>query len=349
MKRQSIQFVVKSVTGLLIAGISVAAQSAVSFFTDLTTFNNASEVSVIEDFEAFPPKLVLFPSFTSNGIVYTALAGSPFPNVCVTPPGFTNFGVPVTTSAVLASNGEEDFLMTLEVPVTAIGFDTYLNPYGPAIVTISGESGILGEFSLSHDYTKVGFLGITSTEKITSVRWKTTHGDWINTGVDNIRTGSIRKASLIGLDKVEAIDKGNAVGLTWITSSEVDNAGFRIWRATDEGNGEYKNISTLKEFSVSDSKLVAIPLTSGLAKPIAAKGSERKETTYSYTDMSVWEENVTFYYLLEDIDIAGNKTFHCDNLVAISTGQSSTPDLKIAQEYCKDWCHERMDSATLCK
>jgi hypothetical protein len=348
MKRQNIQFIVKFVTGLLITGTSVVAQSAVNFFTDPVIFNNASVVSMVEDFEAFSPKDVKFPSFTSNGIVYTGFVGSPFPNIVVASPGYTNFGVkPATTSSVLASNGDEDFLITLDVPTTAIGFDTYLNSYGPAIVTVFGKNGMLDQFSLLHDYTKIGFLGITSTEEITSVRWTTTNGRKVNTGIDNIRTGSIKKASLIGLEKFEAIDKENAIDLIWITGSEVDNAGFRIWRATNGENGEYKNISTLKEFS--NGKLVAIPLMSGLAKPIAAKGSERKKTTYSYTDRSVQEKNVTFYYLLEDVDIEGNRTFHCDHLVAVLTSQNSVSDLKIAQASCKDWCHERIDSAITCK
>jgi hypothetical protein len=69
---------------------------------------------------------------------------------------------------------------------SAVGFDTYVNSFGPADISVFGATGILGSYSLSHDPTMVGFLGITSNDPITSIRWTTTNGRTIGTGVDNI-------------------------------------------------------------------------------------------------------------------------------------------------------------------
>jgi len=177
------------VLGIFVWSTSSTGFAAVIFYTDLPTFDSASSTTLVEDFESFSPKNTRLSSFTSNGITYTGFAGTPSPNVFVSAPGFTNFGVPVTTSSILTANGDEDFTLDFSTPTTAVGFDTYLNQFGPADVKVFGSSGLLGAFSLLHDPTLIGFLGITSTENITSLRWTTVDGGVINTGIDNIRTG----------------------------------------------------------------------------------------------------------------------------------------------------------------
>ena len=165
------------------------SQGAVVFYTDAVSFNAASNTTLVEDFEAFLPKNTGLPSFVSNGNTYTGFAGTPSPNVYVANAGFTNFGVPITTSAVLTANGDEDFTVDFGSPSTAVGFDTYLNGLGLATVQVFGTSGLLGSFNPAHDPAIVGFLGITSSEPITSIRWTTVLGGRVNTGIDNIVQG----------------------------------------------------------------------------------------------------------------------------------------------------------------
>ena len=74
------------------------------------------------------------------------------------------------------------------------------------------------------------------------------------------------------------------VELKWETASEIDNAGFNIWRSETEA-GEY------------------VKITDNL---IPAQGSDYQ---YSFTDDAVVKGN-TYYYKLEDIDLYGVATFH---------------------------------------
>jgi hypothetical protein len=75
-------------------------------------------------------------------------------------------------------------------PTEAVGFDTYLNTYGPATVSVFGANNLLDTFVLNQDPTTVGFLGILASEEISSIRWTTVNGGKINTGIDNIIQGS---------------------------------------------------------------------------------------------------------------------------------------------------------------
>ncbi|MCK5523918.1 MAG: hypothetical protein KAI83_12370 [Thiomargarita sp.] len=82
------------------------------------------------------------------------------------------------------------------------------------------------------------------------------------------------------------------VVLEWETATEIDNAGFHIWRATGEDwiDGDYSTV---------------IRLTDQLIK---AQGDG---SSYSYIDSNV-ESGVTYYYALEDIDLFGQSTIHLD-------------------------------------
>ncbi|NER06930.1 MAG: hypothetical protein F6K17_32285 [Okeania sp. SIO3C4] len=180
------------VTGglICIAGVSGNAHASTMFFTDFNDFDALANTTLVEDFEAFAPKNQRLSSFVSNGNTYTGLAGASFPNVWVSSPGYTNYGVPVTTSSILTATGDEDFTVEFGTPTDAVGFDTYLNAFGPATVSVFGTTGLLDTFVLNHDPTTVGFLGILASEEISSIRWTTVNGRRINTGIDNIVQGT---------------------------------------------------------------------------------------------------------------------------------------------------------------
>ncbi|NES72575.1 MAG: hypothetical protein F6K24_48970 [Okeania sp. SIO2D1] len=181
-----------TVTGglIVVAGASGTAHASTMSVTDFNAFDALTNTNLVEDFEAFSQKDQPLPSFVSNGNTYTGLAGFPYSNVWVSSPGYTNYGVPVTTSSILTANGDEDFTVEFGTPTEAVGFDTYLNAFGPATVSVFGTTGILDTFVLSHDPTTVGFLGILASEEISSIRWTTVNGGIINTGIDNILQGT---------------------------------------------------------------------------------------------------------------------------------------------------------------
>ncbi|MDN3515170.1 MAG: hypothetical protein NG747_12325 [Candidatus Brocadia sp.] len=80
--------------------------------------------------------------------------------------------------------------------------------------------------------------------------------------------------------------KDGSVTLTWQTATEVDNAGFNLYRANDK-DGDYTKINE-----------------SGL---IPARGNAVSGASYSYVDTP---GKGTFYYTLEDVDYYGVSTMH---------------------------------------
>jgi hypothetical protein len=93
--------------------------------------------------------------------------------------------------------------------------------------------------------------------------------------------------TLIKLTSFEAIPASNKVILEWTTESEINNAGFNIYRAESE-DGEYVKINPTL---------------------IPAEGNGTSGATYKYVDDSV-RNRITYYYKLEDIDLKGTSTMH---------------------------------------
>lgn len=187
---------VLSRSGLSIAGIAIAlaaqTQAALIFYSNQASFLASTSAIMIEDFELFGPKNVPIHSFSHKGLTFIGHAGDYFPNIAVTSPGVGLFGLPTpTSSSVLTAFGNEDFTLRLGTPATAIGFETYLNQYGPATIGIFGIDGaILGSYALEHPQTQIGFFGVASNaDAIGSIRWITAGGRFINTGIDNICVG----------------------------------------------------------------------------------------------------------------------------------------------------------------
>ena len=116
-------------------------------------------------------------------------------------------------------------------------------------------------------------------------------GAVVGWGADNNGTsvGFIAEptTTLINLSEFKAIPKNTAVMLKWVTESEVDNAGFNLYRAEKE-NGNYVKIN---------------------GSLIAAKGSSTQGAAYEFIDTNV-QNRKTYYYKLEDIDLSGKSTMH---------------------------------------
>jgi len=98
--------------------------------------------------------------------------------------------------------------------------------------------------------------------------------------------------TLVTLNEFTAMALETGILLEWQTATELDNAGFHLWRATGEA-WKYGDYSTV------------IRLTEQL---IAAQGDF---SVYSYIDADL-ETGATYYYGLEDIDLNGQSTYHWD-------------------------------------
>ena len=105
---------------------------------------------------------------------------------------------------------------------------------------------------------------------------------------------------LIELDKFTAVPLGNQISITWTTLSEIDNAGFNLWRS-EAKDGKYIKINP---------------------KIIEATGGATLSVEYSYIDTTA-KPGITYYYKLEDIDIKGASTFHGPVSTMISTTKST--------------------------
>jgi hypothetical protein len=93
--------------------------------------------------------------------------------------------------------------------------------------------------------------------------------------------------TLVELASFTATASNGLVKLEWVTASEVDNAGFNIYRAKAE-NGPYEKIN--------DSL-------------IAGAGSTAAGAAYVFIDENV-KNRKTYYYKLEDMDLNGATTMH---------------------------------------
>ena len=92
--------------------------------------------------------------------------------------------------------------------------------------------------------------------------------------------------TLIELSSFTAIPSNKEVVLKWSTASEIDNAGFNIYRAG--ADGEFAKIN---------------------AEIILAKGSSTSGAAYEFVDNGL-QNRKSYSYQLEDIDLNGSSTMH---------------------------------------
>lgn len=113
---------------------------------------------------------------------------------------------------------------------------------------------------------------------------------YVSAPVDSFSTFAIgpQVATAITLEGIAAVQSSTGVTVTWQTGTEIDNAGFNLYRATDAA-GPYTKIN---------------------ASLIPAKGEATSGAGYSYFDTAANEANTVYYYKLEDINLNGAGTFH---------------------------------------
>ncbi len=94
-------------------------------------------------------------------------------------------------------------------------------------------------------------------------------------------------STLIELSELIADPGNKQITLQWNTASEIDNAGFNIYRATSEG-GDYIRINS---------------------ELIPSEGNPVEGASYGFIDSGL-KNRKTYYYELEDVDMNGTATMH---------------------------------------
>lgn len=169
---------------------------------DLATFQAMSYTTIIEDFESgWTTDTALASPITVKGNTYTTFAGP----LWVSSPGYTNYD-PVhnpTTSSILTATGDESFAVDFGAPSPAVGFDMYRNALGPTVIKATSVSDAEHTFVFATGIPSANeFFGLLSDEPIKRIEWTTAGGGQVNTGIDNIRTGTVvptPSAALLGI------------------------------------------------------------------------------------------------------------------------------------------------------
>lgn len=102
---------------------------------------------------------------------------------------------------------------------------------------------------------------------------------------------------LVILESFMAVPMGKVIGLAWETASEIDNAGFNIWRARKNDAGEYIDIVKLTNTS------------------IPTQGVAHNGITYYHIDDSITTP-VTYFCAVEDVDFNGKSKIHLENVTS---------------------------------
>jgi Leucine-rich repeat (LRR) protein len=146
------------------------------------------------------------------------------------------------------------------------------------------------------------------------------------------------RANLVRLDSFMATPHSKNVTLDWTTGTETEkgNAGFFLWRAAVDDNGGYTKIIALEELNSHQMDCVEGKLTA-VNEPIqqiTAIGNSREGACYFFKDNSINEEG-TYYYVLEEVEMNGKRTFHCNDMDAVTIDQGPAIDLTVAKRFCQ--------------
>jgi len=114
--------------------------------------------------------------------------------------------------------------------------------------------------------------------------WGGSYIGLIHAGVTIVQ---VELATLVELTSFTAKAASDGIRLEWETASELDNAGFNLWRCETK-DGQYKKINK---------------------QLIPAQGGSSWGAEYQFID-SLVESGRTYFYKLEDVNFAGDSTLH---------------------------------------
>ncbi len=192
----------------------------------------------------------------------------------------------------LTTPGSADFAYSVD----ATAKDGYIRFVDGQATTNFGTTSFV-DFAISNSYLTTNTLLNCNTQT-----WKIQLGSRDNANDHNAASSDISGANTpaspssnfsasfptaVSLVYFKAIAMQDHISIQWKTATELDNAGFHIWKS-EIANGKYEKITGF-----------IIPSQGG-----STWGSE-----YSYDDFQVIPGK-TYHYQLQDIDYAGKSAFH---------------------------------------
>jgi hypothetical protein len=209
------------------------------------------------------------------------------------------FPLETTTYTIIAAgkNGTAQSSITVTVQNIVITTTTIPNPPPKTTTTTStggshgGGGGSNSTITTTARSTTTTVRSTTSTVHsttsiITTTTAVTTTIAPITTTTPAITTTTVMQ-TVIELASFYAVPGDREIKLTWQTETEIDTAGYNIYRAETE-DGTYVRVN---------------------ASLIPAQGSAASGAMYIYTDRDVVNRK-TYFYKLEDRDINGAANFH---------------------------------------
>lgn len=152
----------------------------------------------------------------------------------------------------------------------------------PVMVHVTGHTMV----GVGYDDTSGQLMYIHDTWDYSThtMTWAGSYSGMTHYGVTIVQLGL---TTLVELTSFAAKTSGDHVLLEWETATELDNAGFLLWRCETK-EGEYKRINK---------------------QLIPAEGGVSWGATYEFADDRVVSGR-TYYYKLEDVNFAGDGTLH---------------------------------------
>lgn len=154
----------------------------------------------------------------------------------------------------------------------------------------------------------------------------------------------VSKELSVDLSTFTATAEQEGIRLAWTVGKEENYVGYRIWRSAKKSDNEhYENAKLLVDSSSyqnsDDDCLIGELMIGDPSDPlqyILAIGNDRNSACYSFSDTTIATDapiipEKVYYYVLEDIDMLGNSTVHCEKIAA----SNSHADLESAKAYCR--------------
>jgi hypothetical protein len=154
-------------------------------------------------------------------------------------------------------------------------------------ISNSGNGSLVASMKITGITNYSGTAGLqwrTSTPNKTIVTTLDNVSPWISSDISGggTYTNPADQSLPVQMSGMEGESTVEGIRLTWETSSEVNNAGFHVWRSNAE-DGEYERITT---------------------SLIAGQGNSSAGAVYHFTDGN-YEGNATYYYRIEQVDASG--------------------------------------------
>jgi len=147
-------------------------------------------------------------------------------------------------------------------------------------------------------YTALGWDFVTETDNGSDNYWDADQAGTVNNGYPILSWQSGADQSLpVTLSEFKAKYGKSGVSLSWITSTEVENLGFILYRST------HGNRSVVASFMDTDQLL--------------GHGTTTEEHSYLYTDRKVFAGN-SYEYILSDVDYSGKESIHTERAISLS-------------------------------